>query len=77
MVEKRTETLPVIRIEETLLNALLRSAAADDRSLTEYVRRVLWKHEFGHARTVGEDGEAVTDFGALHGDARPRKGGAR
>lgn len=50
--EKRTEPLPVIRIEETLL--------------------VLWKHEFGHARTVGDDGQAVTDFGALQSDARRR-----
>lgn len=49
------------------------SSEAEASSLPGAVRRrVLWKHEFGHARTVGDDGQAVTDFGALQSDARRR-----
>lgn len=75
MPEKRIFNLPMLRVEQSLWDSLNHSAAADDRSLSDYVRRVLWKHEFGHARTVGQDGDAVSDFGALQSDAAAR--GAR
>lgn len=72
MPEKRICNLPMLRVEESLWDALNHSAAAEDRSLSDYVRRVLFKHEFGHARRVGPDGEPVTDFGALHCSAGER-----
>jgi hypothetical protein len=70
--EKRISTLPALRIEPSLEMSLMRSAAADDRTLADYVRRILWQHEFGHARMVSEDGSPVSNFGALHCDAPTR-----
>lgn len=70
MAEKRIYNLPMVRVEESLYLSLSQSAAAEERTLSEYLRRLLWKHEFGHARRVGDRGEPVTDFGALQGDAR-------
>lgn len=46
--------------------ALMRLAARDERSLSEYIRIVLERHAYGHARSVRDDGGPVTDFGALH-----------
>jgi hypothetical protein len=72
MPEKRSSTIPALRIEPSLEMSLMRSAAADGRSLADYCRRVLWQHEFGYARIVAEDGSPVSDFGALHCDAAGR-----
>ena len=72
MPEKRTSTIPALRVEPQLEMSLMRSAAADGRSLADYCRRVLWQHEFGHARIVAEDGSPVSDFGALQSIAEER-----
>lgn len=55
MAEKRTRTLPPIRLSDTLEATLMRLAARDDRPLSEYVRRVLERHAFGHACMVDGD----------------------
>lgn len=77
MPEKRTSTIPALRVEPSLEMSLMRSAAADQRSLADYCRRVLWQHEFGHARIVSEDGAPVSNFGALHCDAEDLGGRGR
>lgn len=38
MAEKCIRQLPPVRVSETLERALMRLAAADDRSLSEYIR---------------------------------------
>lgn len=72
MAEKRIFNLPMLRVEESLWDSLNHSAAAEDRSLSDYVRRILWKHEFGHARRVGDAGAPVSNFGALQSSAEER-----
>ena len=66
MVEKCIRQLPTIRISETLETALMRMAARDERSLSEYTRLVLERHVFGHAASLLRDDGSSTDFGALH-----------
>lgn len=66
MAEKCTRQLPAIRVGEALESDLMRLAAIDDRALSEYIRLVLERHVYGHARSVRDDGKPVTDFGALH-----------
>jgi hypothetical protein len=56
--EKRITQLPPVRCSETLAQALMRLAAEDDRTLSEYVRRVLERHVFGHAASLGVEQEA-------------------
>lgn len=56
--EKRITQLPPVRCSDTLESALMRLAARDDRTLSEYVRRVLEKHVFGHAGSLTIDEEA-------------------
>ena len=58
MAEKCTAQLPPIRVPESLEHALMRLAAHEDRSLSEYVRGVLTKHAFGHAFMVEHDADA-------------------
>ena len=58
MAEKRIRQLPSVRVSETLETALMRLAARDERSLSDYVWRVLEKHVFGHAASLGDvDGD--------------------
>jgi hypothetical protein len=72
--EKCTRQLPPIRVGETLETALMRLAAADDRSLSEYLRLILERHAFGHARSLMEDNSSVTDIGAMHRNAQDPQG---
>ena len=65
MAEKCIRQLPTIRISDTLETALMRLAARDERSLSEYIRLSLERHAFGHAASVLRDDGTVTDFGAL------------
>jgi hypothetical protein len=74
--EKCIRQLPTIRISETLETVLMRMAARDDRTLSEYVRLVLERHAFGHAGSVLRDESGVSDFSALQGTA-DEVGGAR
>lgn len=53
--EKRITQLPPVRCSETLEAALMRLAARDDRTLSEYLRRVLERHVFGHAGSLPAD----------------------
>ena len=55
MAEKRIRQLPPLRVDEALELQLLRLASVDDRSLSEYIRLVLERHVFGHARSVSGD----------------------
>lgn len=52
--ERRICNLPTIRISESLEVALMRLASRDERSLSDYVWRVLEKHAFGHASSLGD-----------------------
>lgn len=54
--QKCTEELK-LRVPEDLQLALMRLAAAEDRSLSDYVRTVLANHAFGHVRKVMADAE--------------------
>jgi len=60
--EKKTESVKVHMTEALLLSAT-RSANAEDRSVSEYIERVLRLHEFGHAIRV-----AVPEEGSKRGD---------
>ena len=53
--EKRSRTLPPIRCTESLEVALMRLAVRDEREFTDYVRKVLERHAFGHAANMGPD----------------------
>jgi len=65
MAEKCTRQLPAVRVSESVETGLMRLAARDERTLSEYVRLVLERHLFGHARSISDEGLPVTDFGAL------------
>ena len=52
MVEKCSRQLPPLRVTEPLETALMRLAAAQERSLSEYIKLVLAHHVFGHAVSV-------------------------
>jgi len=51
-MEKCTRQLPPIRVTETLETALMRLAAQNERSLSEYIRLELFHHVFGHAPSL-------------------------
>lgn len=55
MAEKRTRQLPPLRVTEELEIALLRLAAHHERDLSDYLRRVLERHVFGHGVTLHQD----------------------
>jgi len=58
MAEKCIRSLPPVRVSETLERTLMRLAAADDRSLSEYIRLVLMRHVLGHGASLPLDDEA-------------------
>lgn len=66
MAEKCIRQLPAIRVGEATETALMRLAAREERTLSEYIRRVLERHAFGHACSVMRRDDERTDFGALH-----------
>ena len=56
--EKCTSSLPSIRVSESLEIALLKLASREDRKPSEYIRRVLERHVFGHVVSLGaEEGD--------------------
>ena len=57
MSEKCIRNLPPVRVSDTLERALMRLAARDDRSLSEYIRLVLMRHALGHAVMLPGDDE--------------------
>ena len=59
MAEKCTHNLPTVRVSETLAVALMKLASRDERALSDYIRRVLTQHAFGHGSTVADEAGAV------------------
>ena len=59
MSEKCTHNLPTLRVSESLAVALMKLAARDERVLSDYLRRVLTNHVFGHGATVQADDGGV------------------
>lgn len=51
-MEKCIRQLPPLRVSEPLETALMRLAAGQERSLSEYIKLVLSHHVFGHAPTI-------------------------
>lgn len=52
-MEKCIRHLPQIRVPESLETALMRLAAGQERTLSEYIKLVLSHHVFGHAVSLG------------------------
>lgn len=52
--EKCTRQLPPIRVPESLETALMRLAAQNERSLSEYIKLVLSHHVFGHGSSLDQ-----------------------
>ena len=50
--EKCTRALPQVRVGESLETALMRLASHEERTLSDYIRKALESHVFGHARMV-------------------------
>lgn len=71
---KRTFNFPSIRLEEELGNAAMRVAANDDRTLTDYVRRLIVRDVFAHLPSLVSPEEMIKLFRALQRDA-PQAGG--
>jgi hypothetical protein len=53
--EKAVRSLPSIRVEEPLEIALMRLAQREERKLSDYIKRVLRQHVFGHAESLFQD----------------------
>lgn len=51
-MEKCIRQLPPLRVSESLETALMRLAAGQERSLSEYIKLVLSHHVFGHGATM-------------------------
>lgn len=66
MAEKKIELLPQIRVTDTLLAHLNRLAAHDDRSLSDYVRRTLESHVFGHGFILPASADECEQVRATH-----------
>lgn len=70
MADKCTAQLPAMRVSERLETALMRLAAADERALSDYIRRILERHCFGHVANAAEDEGQCMQCNALQCDAR-------
>lgn len=70
MADKCTAQIPAMRVPERLETALMRLAAADDRALSDYVRRVLERHCFGHVPDDAGDAESCLRCNASQCTAR-------
>lgn len=69
MAEKCIRQLPAIRVTEATETALMRLAARDDRTLSEYVRMIMERHCFGHGASVMRGGDSVQEERALQRSA--------
>lgn len=58
-MEKCIRQLPPLRVTEPLETALMRLAANQERTLSEYIKLVLSHHVFGHALSM--DAHASND----------------
>ena len=75
MADKCTGQLPSLRVSEKLETTLMRLAAQDDRALSDYIRRILERHCFGHGLNGGDDADECLHCNAAQCGAR--KGGGR
>lgn len=75
MADKATSNLPALRVTERLETALMRLAARDERSLSDYIRLTLERHAFGHGASLSEDDSVCLHCNALHCDAKNSRGG--
>lgn len=73
MADKCTAQLPAMRVSERLETALMRLAAQDDRALSDYIRRILDRHCFGHAANGADDGDPCLQCNAAQCDARKKR----
>jgi hypothetical protein len=76
MAEKCLRNLPSLRVSDGLEMALMRLSARDDRTLSDYIKKVLERHAFGHAGMLADEDELVSGFGAQHGAALRARGEA-
>lgn len=60
-MEKCIRNLPPLRVSEPLETALMRLAAGQERSLSEYIKLVLSHHVFGHAVTIDVQATEIKD----------------
>lgn len=51
-MEKCIRQLPPVRVPEPLETALMRLAAGQERTLSDYIKLVLSHHVFGHGQSV-------------------------
>lgn len=51
-MEKCIRQLPPLRVPESLETALMRLAAGQERTLSDYIKLVLSHHVFGHGSSV-------------------------
>jgi hypothetical protein len=68
--DKCTAMLPAVRVSPRLEQALMRLAAREDRSLSDYLRLMMERHCFGHAQSVGVACPACPENNAMQSDAR-------
>ena len=66
MPEKYIKSLPAIRVSEPLEMALMRQAAAQDRTLSDLMRQILEKWAFGHALSLSQAIEFGESNRAMH-----------
>lgn len=74
MPDKCTAQLPQLRVSDKLETALMRLAAQDDRALSDYIRRVLERHCFGHVLNAADESDGCQQRNAPQCGARSRKG---
>lgn len=68
---KKLAMLPAIRCTEDYATQVARCAAAEDRSASAFMRRAITHYMLQfHPGIVHVEEDGVTDFGALHCDAR-------
>lgn len=65
LTDKCTEQFP-LRLPSDLLSDVKRLAANDDRSPSDYIRRVLALHVYGHMQSVGDEGQDGNENRASH-----------
>jgi len=66
-MDKCIRQLPPVRVPETLETALMRLAASQERTLSEYIKLVLSHHVWGHGGSV--DIRATNDNSGGHSNA--------
>lgn len=66
-MDKCIRQLPPLRVTEQLETDLMRLAAKDERTLSEYMKLALMHHVYGHAGSIGA--RPTNDNSGGHGNA--------